>query len=208
MAWLTEHYRILSLFINSLMLVVWIFYAHLLLNNYRRQRRPKVLINQGVERGLESRCLLCNMSEESIYIALVVAELQTEDGSWECEVTDFGSEDDPAQSIRDQTTQGPLKSGDFRDIGSYRTLVNRVLGLGELTHLHGLDRAEVELHRLSIHVIGVYVSEDQPVGAARHFDLIYQDEEGYRLKATSIDTERLSSPRHRAKVEEWMKRYL
>lgn len=203
MAWIAAHYKILSLLINGLMLVVWVFYAHLLLNNYRRQRKPKLLINQSLGRSLDARCLICNMSEESLYVAMVIAELTTPDDRWECEVTDIVPLSDELDA-KPTTTQGPLKAGEYRDQETFRYLIDRIL------NAHGkqdLARCpDLELCNLSIHVVALYGAEDLPVGASRTFAVVSDDE--VWLKPHSVETDALNSPKDRKQVRKWLEKYL
>jgi len=78
--WLSENKDWISTLTSIITLLVWLFYAQLLYSGFRRQRQPRVLINRGVGReGLNSPCLICNMSEEAIYVYFILVVLETSD---------------------------------------------------------------------------------------------------------------------------------
>jgi hypothetical protein len=80
--WISEHHRVLSVLTNIGMLFVWIVYLQLFLSSYKRQTRPKILINVGAGRSIDARCLLSNMSSEAIYVESLIATLETEKDRW------------------------------------------------------------------------------------------------------------------------------
>ena len=43
--WIEQHSTLLQTAVSLATLLVWIFYAQLLFQNYRRVRRPKIVIN-------------------------------------------------------------------------------------------------------------------------------------------------------------------
>lgn len=48
--WIKEHQPLISLGISLSTLLVWVFYAQLLLRSFQRQRKPSLIINRGAER--------------------------------------------------------------------------------------------------------------------------------------------------------------
>ncbi|HAB65052.1 MAG TPA: hypothetical protein DCE49_12930, partial [Pseudomonas sp.] len=73
--WLMKNQQLVSLLISLSTLLVWMFYAHLLLRNFRRQRQPSLLINRGAGKGLGSLCIISNMSAEPMFINQLVVSV-------------------------------------------------------------------------------------------------------------------------------------
>jgi hypothetical protein len=164
-----------------------------------------LLINQGIGKSTDSCCFVCNMSEEPLYLVLLVAELHTSEGDWECPVTDFRDEEH-AQNVRDRTSQGPLNSGQYRVVADFGSLINRVLRDKGLPELNQKQSRTHDLYGLSIHAICIYSAKKMPVGASRHFKLLKDN--GYLLKPSSLDTETLSSRKQRRRVTQWLEDHL
>jgi hypothetical protein len=211
-ALLQKHADLVNIVINFSMLLVWLLYAHLLLNNYRRQRRPRLLINQGSGQRLRTRCLICNMSEEAIFVEFVLAVLRTDRGERLLPVTDEQTGDDGEEVAYSErgTRQGPIRSGDCRDIGSFED----VFQCASQASLEGvdddrptpLDRDERPCE-LEVQVVAIYGSEDLPVGAKRTFRIL--DYEDHRdLRPASIDTQSYLSRRDRRRMQSLLQRFL
>lgn len=205
LSWIEEYQGPLSVLINAGMLAIWMLYAQLLLRDYRRKLRPKILINQSLGTALKSHCLICNMSEQSFYVSLVIAELKTEDKTYRCSVTDLEiTQDDKNKST---TVQGPLKGGAYRDMGEFNNILQRIIGVtGEKqTQDHKLiDQAQT----LKLFVIGLYGAEDQPVGASRTFRFGKDDNDNWCLNPTDIHTENLTGRRNQKEINRWLENYL
>lgn len=175
--WLNSNSAVLSLFVSLGTLLVWLFYLQLFLLGYRRRRRSKILINVGGQGALESRCLVCNMSEEPIYLLSLTAAATTTAGTWRRAITDYElDENAPTPKEPGQMTrQGPLHVGDCRDVGSFSDLVERARhARGDWEPAESLehDRWPTELKLI---VVAIYGSEDLPVAAERRFKLTGED---------------------------------
>ena len=134
--WISEHHQVLSVLVNIGMLLVWIVYLQLFLSSYKRQTRPKILINVGAGRNLDGRCLLSNMSSEAIYIESLIATVETEQDKWVCPVTDaheMTEEQGDQPGLRQKTVQGPLKQAEVMDVGSFRDLIHHVVQGAEVS---------------------------------------------------------------------------
>lgn len=185
------------------MLAIWLLYAQLLLSDYRRKMRPKILINQSLGTALKSRCLICNMSEQSLYVSLVIAELITKQKTYRCSVTDL--EITHGDKHTSTTVQGPLKGGAYRDMGEFNNIIQRVIGLTS----ENQDQSIIEKdHTLRLYVIGLYGSEDQPVGAVREFRFGRDDNEDLCLNPTNIHTKNLTGKRNQKEINSWLENYL
>lgn len=194
-------------------LLVWVFYAQLLYNGYTRQRRPRLLINQGVgEEGLDSPCLICNMSSEAIYVYFMMVSLETSEKSVFVPITDC---EHPAgreipETLNARTRQGPLASGRCLEVSSFRGVLEHAAGHADIELKDGLPvDPEVQLRALEFHVICMYGSDDSPFGAVRRFNLNLESGSNGALSLvpTSIDTQRKTSWRYKRKIRRWLEEY-
>jgi hypothetical protein len=173
--WVREHHETLSVLVNVGMLLVWIAYLQLFLARFKRQTRPKILINVGAGRSIDGRCLISNMSSEAIYIESLIATVETTEGQWVCPVTDAQElAEKQDQDLRSMTVQGPLKQGEVMDVGSFRDLVQHVVREAECP-----VPADAEfpkgLTALKIQAIADFGPDDLLVGAKRRFELVRED---------------------------------
>src|SRR5690606_31533840 len=103
-------------------------YAQLLYSSFRRQTRSRLLINKGVgEEGLDSPCMICNMSHEPIYIYFIVVYLENSEEPVLVPVTDIEERamSEGAKSLNSRTRQGPLESGRCLQLMSFRIIIER-----------------------------------------------------------------------------------
>lgn len=206
--WLKNNHQLISLAISASTLLVWVFYAQLLLLNFRRQRKPSLIINRGAGRGLGSLCLISNMSDEPMFINQLVVSIETSQGPLEVDVTDIRQsiEDDvsPDLVIHQTTHQGPLRSGEFTHIGTFQGMLRRV------AELHGIELkghrpvGDWQFHSLEIRAVAFYGPERHPLGVLRRFRLRDLGEAECRLVPESPFTHQLTSRRDRRKVRQWL----
>lgn len=207
---ISQNFQALSAIASFGTLAVWIFYAQLLFNGYRRQRQPRVLINKGVGfRDLESPCLICNMSQEPIFMQFIMVRLKTSEGTFTVPATDpeEGAIEEGHES--EATRQGPLATGAFMKIKAFGLAIAKAAREGGIETRRGLPKDEnVRFHSAEFTVIYIYGSDDQPVGARRKFEFRYDDNGKMTLHPTSIDTRRLKSLHHRRQLRAWLREYL
>lgn len=219
--WISQNKDVLNVFIGFATLLVWVVYAQLLYNGYKRQRRPRIVINRGRNKGVDALCLISNMSAESIFIQHIVARLETDKGTYVQDVTELeqnyqkGDEHRERHSTRgtpslsDSTRQGPLGSGEFVHIGAFNSVIERIARCENLRlDQHRDDRAEsekgiVHLKSLTIQLVVIYGSDDDPIGVERCF-LIRDLDEGRLLVPATWDSQRLNSRRERKQVRQWI----
>ena len=180
-------------------------------SGYRRQRQPRILINKGVGgEGLDSPCLICNMSEEAVYVYFILVILETSDEPiqvpvTDCEVDAMG-EDTNVLSAR--TRQGPVQSGKYLELLSYRLLLERAASAGGIELKNGKPvNTDIELRALEFHVVCIYGSDNQPFGAVRRFEFKTSESGDLSLVPDSIDTTHKTSARYRRQIRQWLKRY-
>lgn len=194
--WLKDNSQVINILVNSGMLLVWIFYAQLLLSSYRRQRRPQVLINQTKGNDFGSEIMVSNMSEQSVFIEGVVAVVETPEDTFSRQVTDVtvDDEDEPEQTRR-ATSQGPLPPGASMRLGTFRRLARWITADSD-----SIDRWGI----IEIRLIFRYGSEDHPIGVWRRFRLD-DGEDGCRIRPDTLVTRRSSGWRGRRQVSRWLK---
>lgn len=218
LSWVSQHHAVISVFINLGTLLIWLLYAQLLYFGFRRQRRPRVVINRGRKKDVDALCIISNMSSESIYIEYITAELETSRGTLIMDVTDRdqtsnkgddagGDAKNKLGGVSEYTRQGPLASGDFMHIGTFSDVIQRLAKEAGIEMQGYRPKGNLRFQSLTIRLIAVYGSEDRPVGAERGFDLnLEENEDKYTLVPLAWNTKRLSShwQRHRLRkmVEE------
>lgn len=195
--WLRNYKDPLTLLMNVGTLVVWILYAQLLLNNYQRQRRPRIIINRGAGKGIGSLCLISNMSAEPIFINQIILQLDTNKGRLWCDITDIREERlgevEQDLILQKATRQGPLRTGEFTHIGTFSTLLKRMAASHNI-ELRGHEPAEGwSFKELEIRVIAFYGSDKHAIGARRAFRLGDADEGGWELLAVSRESQQFNS---------------
>ncbi|MCQ4257827.1 hypothetical protein [Stutzerimonas stutzeri] len=208
--WLKDNHQLLTLGISACTLLVWVFYAHLLLLNFRRQRKPSLIINRGAGRGLSSLCLISNMSAEPMFINQLVVSIETSKGPLELDVTDIRQSIDsetaasPDLSIGQTTHQGPLRSGEYVQVGTFQGMLEAV------ARRHGVElngyrpAGDWQFNALEIRAVAFYGPERHPMGVLRRFKLADQGEPDCALIPESPFTQQLLSRRDRRKVRQWL----
>ncbi len=209
-AWIEQRGTMLQILISFATLLVWIFYAQLLFQSYRRARRPKIVINQLFDHAQTTRFMISNMSQEAIHIETVLlcldngeehicqivtdAEPGAEPGkghdAWN-EDGQHGGDDESrtlSEQLDDFTLQGPLPSGKCIELGSVQRLLARVRRQIARTSDDNEQKFPDKDRdcRIEIIVIGVYSSEKGVIGASRTF--VYDRE--FRLRPEEIKTTR------------------
>jgi hypothetical protein len=206
--WLTSNHQLISLVISCSTLLVWVFYAQLLLLNFRRQRKPSLIINRGAGKGLGSLCLISNMSAEPMFINQLVVSIESSKGPLEVDVTDIrqSMEDDvsPDLVIHQTTHQGPLRSGDFIHIGTFQGMLRRVAELHDIELEGHRPVGDWQFHSLEIRAVAFYGPERHPLGVLRRFRLADLDDDECRLVPESPYTHQLMSRRDRRRVRQWL----
>ncbi|MCR4264679.1 hypothetical protein [Nitratireductor sp. ZSWI3] len=166
-AWLQQNHGQVSALASVLTLVIWTLYFQLLLSSYRYRLRPKILINRGAGHTLKAHCLIANMSAEPVYIEAVVTDLGCRtDGDrvtrHRCSLSELDLEVSSGGDPRPQWFQGPLKSGEWIDIGTYERLIDRARKTTGVTD---------PVCEVTVTVVATYTAQDSPVAAFRTFEL-------------------------------------
>lgn len=199
--WLKEYSDVLNVLANATMILVWMIYLHLLLIAYRRQRRPKLLINRGGSHDVNGHCLISNMSAESVYIQSLIVTLKSQEEEWTAAVTDI--EDlNAVDAARPQETthQGPLAPGAYMDAGCFSNLIERA------ARKAGLSEQDLKetIRELELMVVAAYGADDMSIAAKRSFHLKGNNE----LTPQSVAAQQVSSRRARRKVDRFLAEHL
>lgn len=214
--WLVAHQELVTILTNIGTLLIWLVYAQLLYFGFRRQRRPRLIINRGRNKDIHARCIISNMSAEPIYIQHILAELKTTEGELVMDVTDweerpsgeggeFARQAPREDTPSDGTRQGPLQAGDFLHIASFNDLIRTIAEENAIDLRDGRPVGDLAFVSLTIRLICIYGSEDQPIGAERCFYL-KDDKHPYSLVPDNWDTRRLASIWQRRKLRQLIKR--
>lgn len=150
--------------------LVWVIYLQIIVLGLRRQRRTEILIHLGGSQGPDARTFVSNLGFEPIYVLEIILTLWSTDGARETSIadrTEVASEDLSSPSAT--TIQGPLKSGEFVDIGSFENLLQRA-------RWSTSDELDPEnMSRVELKVAAITAASSTIVAAYRQFDVTVLD---------------------------------
>lgn len=195
--WLTDNHGAVSAFTSILMLGVWMAYLQLFYVNFRHQVRPRILINRGAGHTTASRCIITNMSPETVYVDTVVIEAMIDGEMRICSLSDLDRLVDQAADRRTDLFQGPVGSGEYLDLGPYGDLIALALARGEDETLSDVDAVTLTL-------VGSYIWRDQLVAATRTFDLDHTVEGPAKMVPRGIMTRQIRSARERRMIRKML----
>lgn len=186
--WLGDNSSALQVVINLGLLAVWAFYLDLFVRSHRRARKCRILIALGGRDDLQARCLISNMSTYPVYISKVIVTVIRNAERRSRAVTDRrGIGEDPPPDPEQQTRQGPLLAGQWRDIGSLVDLLDAAGGGDEIREASRRSRP----WNLELTVVAIYGAEDLPFGAKRCFRVT--DGHAEQVRPTTEDTQQMRS---------------
>ncbi|HEX7022051.1 MAG TPA: hypothetical protein VF171_04275, partial [Trueperaceae bacterium] len=87
--WLKENSGVISAVTGIATVFIWVAYAQLFFAQYRQQRRPRLFLHVAPGRGLDSTCLLINMSQQIVHIQCVMAVSHKDGRELVHQVTDY-----------------------------------------------------------------------------------------------------------------------
>lgn len=197
--WLSQNSKALQVLTSFGTLLVWIFYAQLLLGQFVRQRRPRVSVNQGQGQDYNAMIMISNMGHEPVLLLSVQAVLETEENRFVRTITNTRSHGNgrPGGETRDIIGAGPLASGDYIIVGTFKEITERVSS----------GSTDQRWRRLGIRIIFIHGSEDHPLCAYRYFGLV-DGEEGRKIHPEGLETVQLRSWRHRPRIRRWLRESL
>ncbi|MGR3562574.1 MAG: hypothetical protein ACU0FH_03770 [Heliomarina sp.] len=172
--------------------LVWLVYLHVLLRGFREQRRSSVLINRGGGEDIDARCLVSNMGAQPAYLLDVLACIETDEGADVSSVVDRRElRREELERATEMTGQGPLPSGGYVDIGSFKDIAKRA----------DSDIRLDDMSRRTIKLIAVAATNQAShiVAAVREFDLVPEDN-SVSVRPRSLEAKQLRSRRSRKQV--------
>ncbi|MBP0618207.1 hypothetical protein [Jiella mangrovi] len=204
--WITANSALINVLANLGMLAIWAFYLQMLFSSFKRERRPRLLITRGLRSDLDSRCLVTNMSRDTVFVRSIIVTLETGGGELRYPVTEIERIENRGDStdIKQQTRQGPLESGAMRDLGSFASIVTHVLEYKGPDDSPGPHNGWKGLTGLTITVIGVYGPDDVSIWAKRSYDVVARDG-SVRLSPRTIDAEQIRSSKERREIDQMLR---
>ena len=201
--WIVEHSETLNLVANWAMVGIWIAYLQIFLRSFRRQTRPKIVINRAAGSSLQAACFVSNMSSDAIYIESVIVKLETGADTIVCRVTDF--EDLGEQNATDdpklKTYQGTLGPSQYSSLGKFKDLIGTAARRKghDPDHLKGAgDAISVE-----ITIIADYATEDLLIGARRRFRAKWRDDH-WEMDEETPETQQIRSRTERKRISQML----
>lgn len=188
MSWLQEHAAVLSALASIGMMLIWVIYAWLFYQEFRRQRGSVLFIHEAGSGEPGSVCVLVNLSREPVH---VLCSLASRDGTI-VPLRDSSVQDDPSPVRR--ARQGPLGSGEAMPLASFRDIreaLNRVSDPGR----------EADAQLVEVRVAAIHGLREWPVGARRRFRVYGPSE---RVTPATAWTRQLRSRRHAREVQQWV----
>jgi hypothetical protein len=197
--WIAQNTDLLSLAANVGMLAVWLVYLNVFLSGYRRQVRPKIVINRGGGSDFNARCFVSNMSSEAIYIEDIRIGITAGDDFWRGSVIDVDGIDASAADADPKrlTHQGPLSSGEYMEVGRYGDLLDRVLKANGVGGLKAVPESQISA---KVEVIADHAADDLLIAARRRF-VLRRIEEGWLVWPCTVETEQVRSRANRRRIE-------
>lgn len=193
MEWLRENSDLIQLGLAMLTALVWLAYLQLLYLGFVRQRQAVVMIHHAAADDDRARLILSNMGSEPVYVIAIMARLRIDGKRYKASVIDrdelsFENLEDPLK----RTNQGPLKSGEYVDVGSFRDLVTRARGRLKLESAEEPEEIEITVGAASGHASKLVV-------AKRNFRRTIKDET-ITFVPTTVLTRQVRSNWNRRKV--------
>ena len=195
---------LISVLLSMAMLVVWVVYLQILLVQVRASRRSSILITRAAGRGMRSRCLVTNMSSQSLYVTSLIGILHAGGKQIEIALTDLRElPEDLGADPRSTMRQGSLSTGQYLDIGHFDDILEVMLRDDEAA---GLEREDVA--QLDLIVVAFYAPESLPVGARRSFQFRWESPSGTRVQPSSLRTEQIRGRRQRRRLFQAVERHM
>ncbi len=206
--WLQQNAQLISALGSITMVFIWLLYLQLFYLQFRRQRKPCLVIHHEQGNGPSDLCLLVNMSSEPIHVQCILAKIRVEDRTVTRPVTELGEVSPTSQQLESTLRQGPICPGDYLVLGTLERIVNLQPLIEEQMQAHSEETEQSFPYPLDIEIriVAVHGPSDHLVGACRRFN-VRRRENKWVLDASQFQTDQLSSHRHLKTVEKWVEEY-
>ncbi|WP_128253706.1 hypothetical protein [Falsirhodobacter deserti] len=192
---LIDYAPLISAAMTGVTALIWVVYLNVFLASYRRQHKPSILITAGGGKGMNAHCFVTNLGLEPVFILDVILDLTLDDGTViraiiperNEKLTDNNDLPDDIDA-RGATNMGPLASAGEKDIGRFRTLIDRARA--ENTDVHD----DMMIHCMTITVVTVTAAAAELHGASRQYVTIRDDGGEIRhLRPTEVTARQIGS---------------
>ena len=207
--WLLDYAPLAANIASMLMLGVWLFYTIIFYREFKRQRRPLLILHQARGYDLESTCLLVNLSKEPVHVLCVLMRLHTDEGVYTKRIRNLrqvpSEADIDSGDVQTLLKQGPLGSGGFLVLGSFHRLLEEAEEDAVRSLMpSGTGRLVPALHEIELRVIALHGAYEKPVGAERRFAVRPRDDGATRVQPKTSLTRQLNSRREMRRVRSWL----
>jgi hypothetical protein len=200
MATLLEYAPLISAGASVLMLAVWGVYLDLFWRSYRRQHSAKIVIGLGEGMGLDALCLVSNMSAAPIHLEGVIVVAEREGRRWAKAITSLSEIE--RERPKKPSREGPLKSGDYIVLGSFRQLVELAKG----PPADPVEEGRPPLDAIAVWIVADLSTESELVFARRRF-LIGCRGMAVVFRPEELETRCIRRAHERAEIEEIFRRH-
>ncbi|GHC75251.1 hypothetical protein [Limoniibacter endophyticus] len=196
--WLSTYAPVISAFASLGTLLIWGVYLHIFMVSHQRQVKPMMLINRGEGDGLQSRCLVTNMSRDPIYIQSVLVRIMADGKEHRAYITDAEDirQSGDATGWQRLTRQGPLPPGTMVDMGAYGGILDYAARACCKEKKFEGSKLAKDTSFIEFVILGVYGSEDLLIGASREFH-IEERSDALKLRAVTAFTRQITRSRER-----------
>lgn len=168
--WILQHAAVVQAIVSLITAAVWITYLHVFLESMRHGRKSEILITRGGDRDLSGRILVSNLGLEPIYILDIMLAGHTKSQGKALSIADRTEIKPSDRTSTDRATlQQPLKSGEYVEIGTIDTLLDRA------AHQSQSSRSDPDLTCIELTVVAVTAAASGIVAARRIFDIQHLD---------------------------------
>ena len=190
-----QHAAVVQAIVGLITAAIWITYLHVFLESMRHGRKSEILITLGGDRGLSGRILISNLGLEPIYILDIMLTSHTNSTGKTLSVADRTEIELSKQTSTEHATlQRPLKSGEYVEIGTINTLLDRAARRSQSS------RSDGDLTCIGITVAAVTAAASGIVAARRVFDIQHLDDR-LILRPRTLYAEQIRSRQGRQKIE-------
>ncbi|SER86399.1 hypothetical protein SAMN04490244_103299 [Tranquillimonas rosea] len=192
--WIMQHKEIIQILVQIATAIVWMLYLHLFLTSFVRQRRSNILINRVAGNNDRAHLLVGNMGAEPIYVSSLIADLDIAGETVSAVVTDREDFlDNEASNAVSCTTQGPLDSGQYRDLGNFSEIMEKAL-----RHL-GRQNAKEEVSRLVV-TVAAESGHDAFLAAGQQSFTVSRDGDSHVFLPETTRTRQIRSRKDRRRL--------